>query len=277
MDRDDPVGKEMVAGGEWTVVRKLAQHLSTVQLVRHRTLCIPAVVKTYSSERARKDPELQAALSAEYDAEVELLDIVSGHPGIVRLLEHGRDRDGIGYIVYEYASHGDLWTYFVGLRRGAYRTELARFYFRRMLDVIAHLHALGIAHGDVKPENFLVGADMRLKATDFGCATPLGQRGGERYGTYAYMAPEVYERRPHRPERADVFSLGVSLLYLACDISWLHPGSRDHEIFRRRGPTSSFFVESDSFSELVTGMLRDDPERRMSLSEVQSSAWIKEL
>ena len=44
-------------------------------------------------------------------------------------------------------------------------------YFRTMVEVVHHLHQLGVMHRDIKPENFLLttpGDDAVLKLCDFG-------------------------------------------------------------------------------------------------------------
>ena len=85
---------------------------------------------------------------------------------------------------------------------------------------LGHAHARGVTHRDVKPQNLLVGADGRVRVSDFGVATALGMdrltRTGALVGTPAYMAPELVA-----PETGvvvgpptDVWALGV-LLYQA--------------------------------------------------------------
>ena len=58
-----------------------------------------------------------------------------------------------------------------------------------------YLHANRIVHGDCKPDNLLLGADGRVKISDFGSSRMLG--GGDAammlraVGTPAFLAPEV--------------------------------------------------------------------------------------
>ncbi len=69
------------------------------------------------------------------------------------------------------------------------------------LDALAHVHARGIVHRDVKPDNILVSrlddGALSVKLTDFGIAACVDDtsehltRAGEALGTPAYMAPEV--------------------------------------------------------------------------------------
>ncbi|MDA0283649.1 MAG: serine/threonine-protein kinase [Planctomycetota bacterium] len=100
---------------------------------------------------------------------------------------------------------------------------------RQMLEAVACAHRHKIIHCDIKPENFILFPENRLKLTDFGIARVAQKTmkgGGE--GTVGYMAPEQAMGKPSY--RADVFSLGLVLCRIFSGqwseypFSWPTPG-----------------------------------------------------
>ncbi|PKN44826.1 MAG: hypothetical protein CVU63_09825, partial [Deltaproteobacteria bacterium HGW-Deltaproteobacteria-20] len=83
------------------------------------------------------------------------------------------------------------------------------------LHALAHLHRLGIRHGDVTPSNILVKADGHATLIDLSCAVPLAPPPSDSVsGTPGYLAPEVLQGLA-ADARADVFSVGVLLQHLS--------------------------------------------------------------
>ena len=93
-----------------------------------------------------------------------------------------------------------------GARRSG---RIALRVIRDVASGLAHAHAKGVLHRDVKPENILIFADGRAALCDFGVArfSKDASRSYTEAGTLGYMAPEQAYGRP-RPA-SDVFSLGL--------------------------------------------------------------------
>ena len=79
---------------------------------------------------------------------------------------------------------------------------------------LAVAHERGLVHRDLKPDNIIVGPDLRPHLLDFGLALSLAEAGGPRRGfegTPLYASPEQVRARP-LTAASDVFSLG-SLMF----------------------------------------------------------------
>jgi len=126
------------------------------------------------------------------------------HPGIVTLYEAVIDDQG-AYLVCELV-RGHTLGELLSTGRLSDRDIVAIGI--ALCDALAHAHAEGVVHRDVKPANVLVPSDPSTpaqiaKLTDFGVARVVGgdslTRTGDVVGTAAYMAPEQAEGREAGP------------------------------------------------------------------------------
>ncbi|HXD60099.1 MAG TPA: serine/threonine-protein kinase [Thermoleophilaceae bacterium] len=137
------------------------------------------------------------------------------HPGIVQLYELGTD-DAAVYLVSELVRGR---TFAELLSGGALSDrDVARIGIV-LCDALAHAHAKGVIHRDVKPQNVMVVAEPAAgagfaKLTDFGVAHVADNdaltRTGDVVGTLAYMAPEQAEGQ-RVTTAADVYALALTL------------------------------------------------------------------
>lgn len=99
------------------------------------------------------------------------------------------------------------------------RIDLALVVARDIGRALSDLHASGVAHGDVKPDNILIerGAEgVRARLMDFGLSGAAGDSVA-RGGTRRYLAPEVLGAPGSGDARLrDLFALGVTLAEVAC-------------------------------------------------------------
>jgi len=80
----------------------------------------------------------------------------------------------------------------------------------QMIAAVAHAHEQRIIHCDIKPENFILFPDHRVRLTDFGIAkVAMHTVRASGSGTLGYVAPEQAMGKPSL--RSDVFSLGLVL------------------------------------------------------------------
>ena len=122
---------------------------------------------------------------------------------------------------------------------------------------LAHAHAEGVAHRDLKPGNVFLCEDGRVKVLDFGMAHAFGRRKIEG-GTPAYMAPEQRNGAPE-DERSDVFALGVMLHRM---LSGALPSSPQRRPGGPRAAPELRIAAAPALGSLVARMLERDPRKR---------------
>ena len=169
----------------------------------HAAQGVPVAVKVMTGERYR-DAQYRAAFRN------EVLSVASlDHPGVVLVYDHGEvgpeaEEASLGelpagspFLAMELADSGTLDELFVeGLDWSTLRGVLLA-----LLDALAHAHARGVVHRDLKPTNVLAfrseagSAPHRLKIADFGLAhtfeLPAQPESPQVVaGTPSYMAPE---------------------------------------------------------------------------------------
>jgi len=133
------------------------------------------------------------------------------HPNVVRTLGGGLAQDGRPYLVLELLEGVTLRTAFVGASQ---HDVLA--WMRQAALGIAAVHAHGLVHRDVKPENLFLCRDGTVKVLDLGVAAWRDERSrltatGAVIGTPAYLSPEQARGQRLFDPRIDVWALGVVL------------------------------------------------------------------
>jgi eukaryotic-like serine/threonine-protein kinase len=188
---------------------------------------VPVAVKFVTARHLHR-----SGYREEFENEVRAVAMMS-HPAIVRVYDYGviearhgdptflQARDGLPYLVMEYASLGSLDDVALPLGWPEVRTIL-----RSLLEALAHAHARGIVHRDIKPANVLLdgvwGRGPLIRLGDFGIArhvTGSGVAGAQEQGvcgTPQYMAPEqFYGRWREFGPWTDLYALGCVAYQLA--------------------------------------------------------------
>ena len=155
-----------------------------------------------------------AEVVSRFRREAEIADAVE-HPNVIRIFDVHATADGVPYIVCERLRGEDLGQRLE--RDGRMSIPDTVHVLRQVCDVLAAVHARGVIHRDLKPNNlFLVGDPARptVKLIDFGIARlrvpgdAQATATGVVMGTPAFMAPE--QARGARVDvRADIYAVGA--------------------------------------------------------------------
>lgn len=147
--------------------------------------------------------------------EVSVWRAIGIHVNCVQLIDSFFD-DHLAYMVMEKCTCS-LFQY---LREHATATEVVfGKAFHEILCGLDHMHSVGVAHRDIKPDNFLVGGTQGniAKLCDFGLSTMIPESGAliGICGTAPYMPPEMLITQSYN-EKADVWSVGAVAYLLLC-------------------------------------------------------------
>ncbi|HVX96741.1 MAG TPA: serine/threonine-protein kinase, partial [Polyangia bacterium] len=174
------------------------------------------------------EPESKARLEREAQSVAKL-----HHENILEIFDYSGPDSPSSYIVTEFID-GQTLKDFLAARPIAY-PEVAALIALEIGGALAHAHAAGIIHRDVKPENVMIRKDGVLKLMDFGIAQVVDLQRmtvtGQLLGSPAYMAPELIEGKA-LDFRTDVFAVGIMLYQLATG-SLPFSGKNPHEVLRR--------------------------------------------
>jgi serine/threonine protein kinase len=123
------------------------------------------------------------------------------HPGIVPVHDAGRLPDGRMFYAMKLVDGVPLHDF-----RGLLTDRLR--IFQKICEAVAFAHSRGVVHGDLKPENIMIGAFGEALVLDWGVAA-LARRGSIA-GTRGFVAPEQATGAA-MDARSDIFSLGAIL------------------------------------------------------------------
>ena len=135
------------------------------------------------------------------------------HPNIVPVYEVG-EWDGRPYYTMGFIggqSLGDV------LKQGPMPQLQAADFSKTVCEAIAHAHAHGVVHRDLKPGNILIDTAGNLRVADFGLAKRVDGEGsltstGQVMGTPSYMPPEQAAGRVDEVNAgSDIYSIGAVL------------------------------------------------------------------
>jgi serine/threonine-protein kinase len=207
-----PDGVEIL---RYRLVRELGRGgTSAVYLARDQVLDIPIALKVLHPQLAGP---ARSEARRRFFAEARLAAALR-HPGVIAIYDLD---EGARTLSMEYVAGGTLRA---RLRQvaaadpnGTHDAGEILATARSLLEALAHVHARGIAHGDLKPSNLLLRRPGAVVIADFGIAQLIGgasadvggaSAGDAPGGTPLYLAPEQFAGAPASPA-TDLYAAGA--------------------------------------------------------------------
>ena len=206
------------------------------------------------------------------------------HPSLARVIEGGgsrTDKEACLFMVREFVEGEHLGQ---TLKKGAMPWEQACSIAVQLLEGIALLHSKGIPHGNIKASNVCLRPSGKVSLLD--CALGVDTKPrlltemGQRFGTMAYLPPEVLRGEALDPFSGDVYAMGQ----LLCELirgEPLFPDSTTISATQRQSRTLSMKLEAgpmeagdgvpEELQELVRCATHPDPSCRTVSIQVFAS------
>ncbi|XP_043915049.1 serine/threonine-protein kinase BRSK1 isoform X2 [Protopterus annectens] len=252
-----PYRLEKTLGKGQTGLVKLGVHCITGQKV---------AIKIVNREK------LSESVLMKVEREIAILKLIE-HPHVLKLHDVYENKKYL-YLVLEHVSGGELFDYLV--KKGRLTPKEARKFFRQIISALDFCHSYSICHRDLKPENLLLDEKNNIRIADFGMASlQVGDSLLETScGSPHYACPEVIKGEKYDGRRADVWSCGVILFALLVGAL---PFDDDNlrqllEKVKRGVFHMPHFIPPDC-QNLLRGMIEVEPEKRLSLDQIQKHSW----
>uniref|UniRef100_A0A1B6G7F9 Protein kinase domain-containing protein n=1 Tax=Cuerna arida TaxID=1464854 RepID=A0A1B6G7F9_9HEMI len=195
--------RDMIGHGAFAVVFKGRLRSDHSQIVAIKSITKKSLAKS------------QNLLGKEIKILKELREL--NHENVVALFDCKESANHV-FLVMEYCNGGDLADYLSV--KGTLSEDTIRMFLRQLAGAMKAMHAKGVVHRDLKPQNILLNytpnrpspqpQHIRLKIADFGFARFLqdGVMAATLCGSPMYMAPEVIMSLQY-DAKADLWSLGT--------------------------------------------------------------------
>lgn len=231
-----------------------------------------------------------ANVSEDVRNEARLMEYLNtpGHRNVLKVVESFETEESY-YLVMEYASRGEF--YEIVSQAGRLDEEVARIYFKQLVDSVKYVHDHGVVHLDLSLENVLMDDIGVLKLCDFGLAKRALGKGRKfessknRPGKIQYMSPEIYSGVSYNGEKSDCFSLGVILFVILTGFPPFNvPSVSDirFSLIMQRQLKKLIMkwklenVVSKSAMDLLSKLMCNEDER-LTTEEILAHEWLKGL
>jgi len=201
--------------------------------------------------------------------ELKLLHSVQTVDGVIKLIDFYERTDSFIFVMEKPENTKDLFD--VITDKKFLEEDIARNFFKQIVETVLAVHAKGVIHRDIKDENILVNLNTgKLKLIDFGSGAIIKDEAFTDFdGTRVYAPPEWILSNRYFGSPATVWSLGVLLFDMVCgDI----PFEKDEQICT--GKLEFRKQVSIACQDLVRRCLRVKLEDRIDLADIIKHPWM---
>lgn len=178
----------------------------------HRLKAEKVAVKEFETTFATTDEERER-----FEREVHLMSQLK-HPNILPILMYDLSRKNNPWFAMPLAET----TVAEIIEELKHNLQRVNSFYCQILSGMAYAHEQGTIHRDLKPQNIMVFENDIVMIGDFGLGKNLRGTANaialtetdDQLGTFAYMAPEQFTSAATVDHRADIFSLGKTLLHM---------------------------------------------------------------
>lgn len=234
--------------------------MSEVFLVQRESDGLQVALKILDTQ-VNADPSFLHRFIQEY----ALLEQIN-HPHVARIYDHGVS-DEHAFITMEYFTHGDIRQ---RMKKGMSPYESLTVILQVAL-ALSQIHALGIVHRDVKPDNLMLRSDGSVALIDFGVAKHAQQleqtEHGHIVGSPYYMSPEQAAGQPVSPV-SDIYCLGVIFFEMIAGYRPFVADQLDVLLYKHiHTPAPRLEAKFAEFQELLDLAMHKDPLQRFTSAQ----------
>ncbi|EDW69348.2 membrane-associated tyrosine- and threonine-specific cdc2-inhibitory kinase [Drosophila virilis] len=146
-----------------------------------------------------------------------------------------------------------------------------------LLRGLKSLHDRNLIHLDIKLDNVLIDDDDTCKLADFGLVIDVDKANNHQAteGDSRYMAPEILQGQFSKA--ADIFSLGIAMLELACYMDLPSNGPLWHELRQGKLPEEFINTISVELQQVIKCMMSPEPRLRPTTEQLLSHPRLQRM
>jgi len=193
------------------------------------------------------------------------------HPNIVTVRDYF-EANNTAYLVMNYLEGVTLQNY-LAEKSGKITVEQALKIFMPVLDVLKEVHAAGILHRDISPDNLLINTEGRVILIDFGAAR---QAMGEKSKSLSvimkagYSPPEQYQSRGKQGPWTDIYAVAATVYRTLTGQAPLEATDRMAEDDLITPSELGVIIEPDLEKTLLNALAVKAKDRYQTVEEFQS-------